>query len=204
MYNKSYEELEFTDDFMFWNILVYRKDLCKGLIELLLGVDIKEIKLVEGQKTFAPQYDAHGIRLDVYVDDEIGTVYDLEMQTTLSKNLPKRTRYYQSIIDMDIMKKGNSYRKLKKSYIIFLCTEDAFGKHLPIYTFENVCLQDKDLKLNDEAVKVVVNPDSDRTGLSREMNSFLDLLQGKKSLSGLAKDISDAIIEEKEAKRWGG
>ena len=150
MYNKTYEELEFTDDFMFWNILVYRKDLCKELIELILGVEIKEINLVEGQKTIDPRYDARGIRLDVYVNDELGTVYDLEMQTTTSKYLPKRTRYYQSTIDMNAMKKGELYKNLRKSYIIFFCTSDVFGKHLPIYTFENICLQDKKLHLGDE------------------------------------------------------
>ena len=111
--------------------------------------------------------------------------------------------YYQSTIDMSAMKKGELYKNLRKSYIIFFCTPDVFGKHLPIYTFENICLQDKKLHLGDEAVKIIVNPDSDRYGLSNEMNSFLDLLQGKNGLYGLAKEISDAIIEEKEIKRWG-
>ena len=111
--------------------------------------------------------------------------------------------YYQSTIDMSAMKKGELYKNLRKSYIIFFCTSDVFGKQLPIYTFENICLQDKKLHLGDEAVKIIVNPDSDRYGLSNEMNSFLDLLQGKNGLYGLAKEISDAIIEEKEIKRWG-
>ena len=101
--------------------------------------------------------------------------------------------YYQSTIDMNAMKKGELYKNLRKSYIIFFCTSDVFGKHLPIYTFENICLQDKTLHLGDEAVKIIVNPDSDRYGLSNEMNSFLDLLQGKSGLSN--KDFKDKMMK---------
>ena len=101
--------------------------------------------------------------------------------------------YYQSTIDMNSMKKGDLYKNLRKSYIIFFCTSDVFGKQLPIYTFENICLQDKKLHLGDEAVKIIVNPDSDRYGLSNEMNSFLDLLQGKSGLSN--KDFKDKMMK---------
>lgn len=201
-YIKQYDELKFTDDFMFWNILVYRPDLCKSLIELILNIEIQKIDMPEGQKTICTNYDSHGIRLDVYLNDDQNTVYDLEMQTTHFSNLPKRTRYYQSSIDQDFLKKGNHYSRLNKSFIIFFCTDDPFGYHFPIYSFQNICLQDKSLILQDESYKIIINPNSKRDGLSSEMNSFLDLLQGKTELCGLAKDISDAIIEEKHHRRW--
>jgi predicted transposase/invertase (TIGR01784 family) len=44
------------------------------------------------------------------------------------KNLPKRLRYYQGSIDLDLINKGEDYRKLAKSYIIFICTFDLFNK----------------------------------------------------------------------------
>lgn len=181
---------------------MYRPDLCKALIELILNVKVKEIRSVDGQKTLEPNYDSHGVRLDVYVDDDLGTVYDLEMQTTISRSLAKRTRFYQSAIDMDILEKGEPYFNLKKSYVIFFCTEDAFGMHYPIYSFENLCVTDPYLRLGDDAFKIIINPDSDRTGLNPELNSLLDLLQGKQELMGLAKEISDAIIEEKRINKW--
>ena len=34
---KSYEELTFSDDFMFWKILETKPHLCKELLELVLG-----------------------------------------------------------------------------------------------------------------------------------------------------------------------
>lgn len=35
-----------------------------------------------------------------------GTIYDIEMQVTDTKELPKRTRYYQSMLDLQMIDKG--------------------------------------------------------------------------------------------------
>ena len=202
---KKYNELEFTDDFMFCKILTSRLDLCKELLELILGIKLKKVCLSESQKVIEMKYDSRGIRLDVYVDDENETIYDLEMQTTLKKDIPKRMRYYQGMIDLNLIQRGESFSKLKKSYIIFICTKDPFGKKLPIYTFENTCIQDKELILGDETTKVVVNPDSNRAGLSPEMNEFLNLLQGKKpnkKATKLVREITEAVKNAKEHKEW--
>lgn len=190
---KNYEELKFTDDFMFCKILSNDLKLCKELLELILNIKIKKLAPPVSQKTVDYAYGAHGIRLDVYVDDVDGTVYDLEMQTSKMSLIPKRSRYYQSMIDINNLSHGQPYDKLKKSFIIFFCTDDPFGHHLPIYTFENLCTQNPRIKLADAAIKVVVNPKSDRIGLSAEMNSFLDLLDGKNNLQGLALDLSNAV-----------
>ena len=34
---------------------------------------------------------------------------------------------------MDMLKQGMKYRELCKSYVIFICTFDPFGKGLPMY-----------------------------------------------------------------------
>lgn len=202
MIKKRYEDLEFIDDFMFCKILTTRLDLCKELIELILDIDIKDIKQCENQKPIELKYDSRGIRLDVYVNDENGTVYDLEMQTSKKKDLPKRTRYYQGMIDLNLIERGAYFYELKKSYVVFICKNDPFGKGLPIYTFENICEQDYTLKLGDDAIKVVINPESDRIGLSQEMNNLLDYIQGKKRDVGLVKELSDAVNDAKRHKEW--
>ena len=76
---------------------------------------------------------------DVYVEDDQNTVFNLEMQTSDNRNLPKRMRYYQGVIDLNILQKGQDYTKLKKSYVIFICTFDPFGEGRHIYTFCNTC-----------------------------------------------------------------
>lgn len=201
-YKKEYSELEFTDDFMFCNILISEPELCKELLELILGIRILKISQPENQKTIETTYKGKGIRLDVYVNDDEQTVYDLEMQATIRSDLSKRMRYYQGLIDLNLIQRGSSYKELKKSFVIFICTDDPFGKRLPIYRFENYCADDLTLKLNDESVKIIVNPNCDRTGLSDEMNGFLDLLQGKETDTGLAGKISEAVKKAKDLRKW--
>ena len=36
---------------------------------------------------------------------------------------------------------------LKESHVIFICMEDIFGHGLPVYTFEDVCLENNAVKL---------------------------------------------------------
>lgn len=99
-------------------ILTTRLDLCKELLELILDIKIRKVEIAEQQKNVDITYDGKGVRFDVYVDDAENTVYDIEIQTTRQKDLPKRTRYYQGMIDLNLIQKGMRYSELKKSYVI--------------------------------------------------------------------------------------
>ena len=118
---KNYEELTFTDDFMFCKTLQENEDLCKELTELVLGRKIGRIVKTEKQKSVEMTADGHGVRFDVYFEDDDSTVYDIEMQRSDTKELPLRSRYYQGMIDLDYLEKGHKYQELPDSYIIFLC-----------------------------------------------------------------------------------
>ena len=141
-YTKEYDKLRITDDFMFAKVMRNQK-LCKKLLEVILNVKIDKIEYCEEQKTIDITKDAKSIRLDVYVRDGRDTIYNVEMQTVDTKNLPKRSRYYQGLIDLNLIEKGEVYNKLNKSYVIFICMSDVFKKGRHIYTFENICIEEK-------------------------------------------------------------
>ena len=202
MIRKEYEELCFTDDFMFCKVLSNNSELCQELLELVLGIKISRIELVEGQKSIEHTYDGRGIRLDVYVEDEENIVYDIEMQTVVRKNLPKRSRYYQGMIDLNLIKRGADFGELKMSYIIFICSNDPFGYGLPVYTFTNRCSQNPDIKLEDGSVKVIVNVAGSRDGISDEMASFLDYLQGKAVKSDFTRRLQDDVKHAIAHEEW--
>ena len=83
---QKYEELGFTNDFMFCKIM-QDKNICKPFLEEILGIKIDHIEYLEPQKTIDLKVDAKSVRLDIYVDDG-KTVYDCEMQTSFFKNIP--------------------------------------------------------------------------------------------------------------------
>lgn len=135
---KAYEELELQDDFMFGKIMQDPK-YCKPFLETILGIKMRWVEYPESQKTIDMAAGAKGVRLDVYVEDDRNMVFDLEMQIHMKRNLAQRMRYYQGMIDLNILEKGGDYNKLKKSYVIFICTFAPYGQGRHLYTFEYLC-----------------------------------------------------------------
>ena len=100
--NKTLKELNLEDDFLFAKVMSDGK-ICKELLEKILKIEIEKVEMVEEQKTIDLLLESKGIRLDVYVKDKNNTVYNVEMQRGRHKNLPKRLRYYQGSIDLDLI-----------------------------------------------------------------------------------------------------
>lgn len=150
---KKFDELDFTDAFMFGKVMEDPK-LCHDFLSTLIGHDVGILTTVEREKEVRITSDGKPIRLDICTKDTLDNVYDAEMQnlnhdTVKSLELPKRTRFYQSVIDNDILTKGVHYSNLAESTIIFICTFDPFGYEKYLYSFREICEQDYNLLLND-------------------------------------------------------
>ena len=199
---KTYKELSFTDDFLFCNIMQNNPDICKELVELLLDRKVGKVAYSETQKSIDLALDQKGVRLDVYFEDDLSTAYNIEMQTSNTGNLPKRSRYYQGTVDLNMISSGAGYDELKQSYIIFIDTFDLFGKGFPKYTFENVCQESSDLHLDDGAVKVFINAKSTIPGMSPELQGFLRYLCGENPDTPLTDRIQNEVVKSRNNVRW--
>lgn len=171
----EYEKLGISNDFMFGKIM-QDETICKPFLEELLGFKILHIEYLEAQKTIDLKADARSVRFDIYVDDG-KTIYNCEMQAAENKNLPKRSRYYQGMIDINLIKKGVDFRNLKKSFVIFICTFDPFGRDAYVYTFRNQCKEYPDLELHDETYKIFFNTKGKNGNISQELKYLLEYIQ---------------------------
>ena len=196
---KPFQELTFTDDFMFRQVLTGDPDLCRRLIELLLDVEIDHIVYKDDDRSLGFNSDAKGVRVDVYLRDDEGSVFDLEMQNKDEKDLPKRSRYYQGLIDRDNLLSGKDYEELPNSYIVFICKFDPFGKDLHKYEFRELCVEDPGVELGDGAAKVFINAKGRRENASAEMQAFLDYLCGQKASSEITRDIDTGVAKVKKS-----
>lgn len=199
---KTLKELNLEDDFLFAKVMS-DKEVCKEFLEKLLDIEIEKIDMPENQKTIDLLLESKGIRLDIYVKDENNTVYNVEMQRGKHRNLPKRLRYYQGNIDLDLINKGDDYNKLSKSYIIFICTFDLFEKGRHKYTFETVCKEDSTVKLLDDTHKIVLNTKGIMKDLNYELIEFLDYVEHSDDATAqiakgtLVKKIHKRVVEVK-------
>ncbi len=178
--SKKIEDLTFIDDGMFQAVM-HEPGICAELIEKLLHVKVKKVEYPELEKVIAPYYTTKGVRLDVYLKDE-DKIIDVEIQTYEQEALGKRTRYYQSMVDIDSLMKGEDYPELKDSYILFICTFDPFvdknGKSfgLPCYTFQNLCLENSSVQLGDNSIKVIYNSSAYESIGNKEIRGFLHFI----------------------------
>ena len=198
--HKPVEELTFTDDFMFGTVMK-NKGICKGVLERLLHIKVGKIEYPSLQKTITPFYESKGIRLDVYVSDP-DRVFDIEIQTSLPPSLPKRTRYYQSLMDVDNLLRGQSYAELKESYVIFICTQDPFGKGFPVYEFHNICTADDTLLLDDKSVKVFYNVGAYGKEDEPELSALLEYLCERRATSGFTQRIEELVEKAKRNEKF--
>lgn len=205
--NKTIRQLNLEDDFLFAKVMS-DKEVCRKVLEKILGVSIREVAVPATQKAISMAYNGKGIRLDVYLHDDEGTVYNVEIERGRNRKstLPKRSRYYQGNIDLDIISAGEDYRKLQKSFVIFICTFDPFGEQRHFYTFENRCSENPSLALGDETTKIFLNTKGDMRDVDPEMREFLSYVENTtddfaaQASSSLIKEIHKKVTAVKENK----
>ena len=152
---KPFEELTFQDDFMFCKVMQNLR-ICRKVLRLVLKENIK-IKNIKSQQTIENNSESKSIRLDVLVKDENDDNFDIEMQVVNNDKIAMRMRLYQATIDVFMLEKGMPYSSMSNTVIIFFCMFDPMSEDLPVYTFENTCQENKDIKLNDGTLKLIVN-----------------------------------------------
>ena len=162
-----YEGILPKHDYVFGKIME-DKETCKRFIEQTLDIKIRDLVYLEKQKTLDPAIDVKGIRLDVYVEDDQNTVYNIEIQSANRGSLPKRSRYYQSVMDVESLNRGSVYQELQKSFVIFVCSFDPFGKKYMKYTFDNRCQEVSNLSFEDGTTKIFLNTKGKIYNLSKE------------------------------------
>ena len=195
----KFANLTIQSDFIFKKVMS-RKRICKHLLEELLQIEIADINYIEAEKTIDPNYTSHGIRLDIIVADDKNTHYNLEMQVKNNKNpntnthvLPKRSRYYQALLDFDLLQAGQPYDLLPPTYIIFICIFDFFEKGNYVYTFKKRCLEDLELELPDEATTMLLNTKGTHGEISKDLKSFYDYVNNHIVTTDFTKQIDDEI-----------
>ena len=198
---KTWEELTITDDFMFCKVMS-DPALCKELLEILLHIKIDRLEFQESQKSLKLTPESRGIRLDVYVKDS-NRIFDIELQTTNEKNLELRTRYYQGVMDIDELEKGELFSDMKESYIIFICMFDPFGADMPIYTVKQTFVENEKLIFDDKTHKIFYNVNAfEKLSNDVETKAFLKYLCKKQSTSKFTESLEHAVYQNRNNQHW--
>ncbi len=170
---KTLQELNLLDRFLFSEVMADNETL-EDVLEIILGhpVPLKDKAQAEKELRRTPQNKS--VYFDVYGEDIRDVAYDLEVQQKNTKDLPKRTRYYNGMIDLNMLHPGEDYSQLKDAYVIMIMPFDLFGEGKYKYTFHMSCDEIPGLKLYDGATRIFLNTHgTDAEGVSEELIQLL-------------------------------
>ena len=121
----------------------------------------------------------------------------------MSLRLWMRMRYDQSIIDISILTPGMEYGNLKKSFVIFICNYDEYGRERYLYTFENTCREEPDLKFGDESYKIVVNTKGRKGDINAHLKEVLEYLDDGSVTGDYSRELDEAVkaVKSSEERR---
>lgn len=183
---KTVQELNLMDDFLMQEVVMdeeYGLEFCQILLRTILNRNVKVVQVKVQNQITTGQVGRRAIRLDVYLEEEpieedidLGSIYDVEVQKEDTKELPQRTRYYQALIDSKMLKAGVPYKKLKDLWIIMITPVDLFGRDRMCYTFENRCVEEPDLALNDGARKIFLYSKG-KVGSREDLKELLEYME---------------------------
>ena len=190
---KEWEELTIQDNFLFQKVM-QNKRLCQRLIQKLLHIKVKDITYPAAEKSIVIGAVSKSVRLDLYVETDKGVILDIEMQVTAGRDgmLPHRMRYYQAMIDLEVLGKGQEYIDLKPSYVIFICTFDLFDLGQKVYTFTNRC-HEENLELADGTTKMFLNAKGTKGEVDEDIEKFLAYVDGKAAEGKFTQDIAAEV-----------
>lgn len=179
-----------SDFALFLTVMKHREAYQNTLSIILEEPDI-QLREVKVEQVILNKSGHRAIRLDAWALSEDERQFDMEMQNrTDQDSLPKRSRFYQGLMDTPILKSGKKtrYKYLPSTTIIFITQDDIFKKDLAKYTFTEQCEEVKGLKLEDGTTKIFLNMTS-KNG-SKELVSLLQYMKNT--------DISNPEIQVRD------
>ena len=106
------------------------------------------------------------------------------------------------MIDLNILEKGDNYKDLKRSFVIFVCTFDLFGEGRHIYTFENRCIQNLDLGFGDDTTKIILNTKGTMDDVTPELKKLLDFIDGKEPEDDFTRELDEEVQSVRKSEKW--
>ncbi|MBQ8821223.1 MAG: Rpn family recombination-promoting nuclease/putative transposase [Lachnospiraceae bacterium] len=184
--------LNLVDKFLF-DEAIADKEVFEAIASIVTAerVVLKESPHVEKEEGISPELRT--IRLDVFGTTEEERLLLMEMQKKNTYNIPKRSRYYLGMTDVSLLSPGEAdFNKLNDVCLVFIAPFDIFGRGLYRYTFEGVCRECPDLKLNDGALRIFINTKGkNREDFSQEFLDFCDYVT----------ESSDEVVARSESEK---
>ena len=138
---KPLEQMNIVDDFLAGSLIghkEYGEAASRYILSCILNRKIGKLNVVTQKFLIGDNPERHGIRLDVYLDEEDGEIFDVEPDKNNNAKdiaaLPKRARFYHDKIDTANLSSGSNYDDLRDVIVIFIMPYDDGDRTIFLYT----------------------------------------------------------------------
>lgn len=144
-------------------------------IQLVLRIvlDKPDLSVVDVRtQVFVENLLNRSVRLDVLATDQVGRKFNIEIQRADKGAGRRRARYNSSMMDANLLKKGEDFESLPETFVVFITENDVIGKGRPVYPIER-CFIDTGEKFEDGSHILYVNGAyRDETPIGKLMHDF--------------------------------
>ena len=131
---KQIQAMNLFDD-IFTSVVFKDEGACLHLVRQLMQNPKLNIIAFRTQDAI-PMLISKSPRLDITAEDDKGTLYEIEIQRLEEPAPARRVRYYSSVMDSELLRKGVSYDKLPEVYLFYLSQKDIWQKGQTVYKLE--------------------------------------------------------------------
>ena len=144
-------------------------------IQLVLRIVLEMPDLVVADvrtQVFVENLLNHSVRLDVLATDSTGRKINVEIQRSDKGAGRKRARYNSSMMDANLLRKGEKFDELPETYVVFITEHDVIGKGRPLYHIGRYIF-DTNESFDDGSHILYVNGEyRDETPIGKLMHDF--------------------------------
>lgn len=142
------------------------KKIAKIIIERVMGHQVKNLIMETQKQLKGINVDKRGIRMDLYSTEKdseenggnVLRVYDIEPNNYKEKEIARRNRFYQSLIDAKLLPIGTDFEKIPDIISIWILPYDPFGDDRMLYTVKSVVTKKVYRKVRFVVQSVHVSP----------------------------------------------
>ena len=197
---RKLEDLNMIDAFLFDKATASVKNaitISKVIIKRATGLDVQNIVVETEKQIPGMDLNKRGVRLDVYLTEEdmkagkdILRLFDIEPNNYYEPDLPRRSRFYQSLIDSQLLPTDTPFRKLPDIFMIWILPYDPFGDDRMIYTVKNMVVENNQIVYNDGSTKIFLYTKGTKGG-SKELKDLLTYMEHTTFANAVDSDLKE-------------
>ena len=178
-------------DDVFTAVIFKDEGACRHLVCELMQNPTLRLIAVRTQDDI-PQLISKSPRLDIVAEDAEGTLYEIEVQRLEEPAPARRVRFYTSVMDSELLRKGVDYDKLPEVYLFYISKEDIWKKGLMKYEVRQSLLCGDEAILYDNGLHTIyVNAEiDDGTSLAKLMQYLKTAKAGDTSQGALSEYVN--------------